>query len=92
MLLKGALEALDQPRPGFYSWLFLIEKVMGGWRPVIDLSALNGFVMLTKFKMEAVASVLGSIRKGDWMFLIDLKDILPNSCSYRISAVSSVLS
>ena len=44
------------------------------WRPVINLSALNGFVTLMKFQMEIVASVLGSARKRDWMFLIDLKD------------------
>ena len=46
----------------------------GGWRPVIDLLALNGFVTLTKFQMETMASVFGSIWKGDWMLSIDLKD------------------
>ena len=62
---KGTLEIVDQPGPGFYSCLFLMEKVTGGWRPVIDLSALSGLVTLTKFKMKTVVSVLGSIRKGD---------------------------
>ena len=62
MLLKGALETVDQPGPGFYSQLFLVEKVTGGWQPDIDLSALNGFVKLMKFQMETVISVLGSIR------------------------------
>ena len=46
-----------------------------GWRPVIHLSSLNSFVTLTKFQMETVAFVLGYIRKRDWMFLIDLKDV-----------------
>ena len=32
-------------------------------------------VTLTKFQMETVVSVLGSIRKGDWMFSIDLIQI-----------------
>ena len=73
MLQKEAVELVDQSGPGFYSWLFLVEKATGGWQPVIDLSALNGFVMLTKFKIETAASVLGSVRKGDWMFSIDLK-------------------
>ena len=63
MLQKGALEAVDQPSPGFYSCLFLVEKVTG-WRLLIILSALNGFIKLTKFQMETVASVL-RIRKGD---------------------------
>ena len=74
MLQKGALEPVDQPGPGFYSWLFLVEKVTGGWWPAIDLSTLNDFVTVTKFQVETVASEVGSIRKGDWMFLIDLKD------------------
>ena len=51
-----------------------MEKVTGGWRTIINLSILNGFVTLTKFQMKMVASVLGSIKKWDWMFLIDLKD------------------
>ena len=46
----------------------------GTWQPVINLSALNGFVTLTKFQMETVASVLGFIQKGYWMFSIDFKD------------------
>ena len=29
-------------------------------------------VTITKFKIETVASVLGSIRRGDWMFSVDL--------------------
>ena len=41
---------------------------------MIDLSILIGFVTLTKFSMEMVLAVLGSIRKGDVMFSIDLKD------------------
>ena len=74
MIQKEALESVDQHSPGFCSWLFLVEKVTGEWRPVIDLSTLNGFVTLMKFKMETVVSVSGSIRNGDWLFSIDLKD------------------
>ena len=74
MLQKGAMEIVNQPGLGPYSHLFLMEKATGGWRLIIDLSALDSFVTLTKFRMEMVASVLGSIQKRDWMFLIDLKD------------------
>ena len=31
-----------------------MQKVTGGWKPVIDLSILNGYVTLTKFQMETV--------------------------------------
>ena len=67
MLAKGALEIARDPGPGFYSRLFLVEKATGGWRPVIDLSHLNDFVQLTPFKMETVASVLLSVREGDFL-------------------------
>ena len=74
MLAKGALEIARDSGPGFYSRLFLVEKASGGWRPVIDLSHLNEFVQLTSFKMETVASVLLSVRKGDFLASLDLKD------------------
>ena len=74
MLAKGALEIARDPGPGFYSRLFLVEKATGGWRPVIDLSHLNDFVQLTLFKMETVASVLLSVREGNFLASLDLKD------------------
>ena len=74
MLAKGALEIVLDPGPGFYSRLFLVEKATGGWRPVIDLPPLNGFVRQTPFKMETAASVLLSVRDGDFLASVDLKD------------------
>ena len=41
---------------------------------MIDLSRLNEFVHLTRFKMETVASVLLSVREGDFLASLDLKD------------------
>ena len=64
----------SRPRSG--SWL-LQSPLPGGegvWRPVIDLSHLNEFVQLTLFKMETVASVLLSVREGDFLASLDLKD------------------
>ena len=60
--------------PGFYSRLFLVEKAFGGGRPVISLSHLNEFIQLTRFKMETVSSVLLSVREGDFLASLDLKD------------------
>ena len=40
---------------------------------MINLSHLNEFVLQTLFKMETVASVLLSIREGDFLASIDLK-------------------
>ena len=74
MLAKGALEIARDLGPGFYSRLFLVEKATGGSRPVIDLSHLKDFVQLTSFNMETVASVLLSVREGDFLASLDLKD------------------
>ena len=74
MLAKGALEIARDPGHGFYSRLFLVEKASGGWRPVISLSHLNEFVHLARFEMETVASVLLSVREGDFLASLDLKD------------------
>ena len=74
MMEKNVLEVVENPSPGFYSRLFLVENATGGWRPVIDLSPLNAFVLQTRFKMETVASVMASIREGDFMASLDLKD------------------
>ena len=41
---------------------------------MIDLSHLNEFVLQTPFKMETVASVLLSVREGDFLASVDLKD------------------
>ena len=74
MVMKGALEIVPDPDPGFYSCLFLVEKVSGGWRPVIDLSPLNEFIRQTPFKIETAASVLLSVGEGDFLASVDLKD------------------
>ena len=56
----------------------------GSWKPVIDLSRLNGFIHQTHFKMETSQSV----RRGDWMVSINLKDaylqfpVHPDSCRF----------
>ena len=70
---KDAIEPASQD-PGFYNRLFVTPKVTGGWRPVIDLSRLNRFVRLSRFRMETSASVLQSLRPGDWMVSVDLQD------------------
>ena len=93
ILMKGAL--VDCLGLGFYNHLFIVQKATGGWQPVVNLLALKGFFTLTKFWMEMVSSVLGSIWRGDVMSLVDLKDayfqilIHPDSQPYLQIALSS---
>ena len=62
------------PTPGYYSRLFVTPKVTSGWRLVIDLSRLNGFVDVSHFHMETTQSILQSLRLGDWMVSLDLQN------------------
>ena len=71
---KGAVVSADPSSPGFYSHLFVVPKASGGWRPVIDLKALNHFVYAPHFRMHTVASVLNTVSVGDWAFTVDLTD------------------
>jgi len=41
---------------------------------VINLKALNQYVIAPHFKMESIKSVKGLIQKGDWLTKLDLKD------------------
>ena len=51
MLQKQVIEpVVFQRTPGFYSRIFLVPKKNGKFRPVIDLSPLNRYLM-PKFKM-----------------------------------------
>ena len=70
LISKGAMELAPLPSPGFYNRLFVVWKTSGSWRPVIDLSHLNCFVDVSPFQMETIQSV----RQGDWMASIDLKE------------------
>ena len=74
MLANGAIELAPLPSPGFYSRLFVVMKASGAWRLVIDLSTLNLRVQQPSLKMETLQSVLLSVRPGDWMVSLDLKD------------------
>lgn len=75
LLDKGAIEPVkDSSTPGFYSRIFLVPKPEGKWRPVIDLSALNKFVNIPRFKMDTPAKIRMSMVKGNWVYSLDLKD------------------
>ena len=65
---------LEQRHIGFYSRYFLVKKKGGGLRPILDLRALNKYLKRFRFKMLTAASLVRSLRQGDWFTSIDLKD------------------
>ena len=70
----GAVNLAPLPSPGFYSRLFVVQKTSGSWSPVIDLSVFIRFVLKTSFKRETGQSVRLSVRQGNWMVSVDLKE------------------
>ena len=70
---KGVVVKATQG-PGFTSSIFLIAKRSGGFRPIINLRGLNQFLIHQKFKMEGISTVRHTIREGDWLAKLDLKD------------------
>ncbi|MDD9816660.1 MAG: reverse transcriptase domain-containing protein, partial [Gammaproteobacteria bacterium] len=61
-------------REGFFSSVFLVPKKDKGWRPIINLKALNQYLKVQHFKMETINNLRDILKKGDWMGKIDLKD------------------
>ena len=89
LLSKNAIERVENVKSlGFYSRLFLVPKPHQRWRPVIDLSRLNTFLHVEKFKMETPESIRTCLIPGEWVSSIDLSDaylhipIHPNSRKY----------
>ena len=75
LIKKGAVQVvLNQTSPGFYGRLFVVPKASGGWRPVLDLSTLNTFLEVKRFRMETASSIRDSMQPGDWAVSIDLRD------------------
>ena len=89
LLSKNVIERVKNVKSlGFNSRLFLVPKPHHWWRPVIDLSRLNTFLLVEMFKMETPESIRASLIPGEWVSLIYLADayfhipIHPNSRKY----------
>ena len=59
---------------GFINSIFLVPKTDGSWRPVLNLKALNWFVVKHHFKMESLRTVKGLVQPEDRLVKLDLKD------------------
>ena len=87
MLDKGAVQIITDGSPGFYSRVFMVPKQgLNKWRPVIDLSSLNKYIVKKTFKMETPELIRQSFTKDEWVTSIDLSDAyfhVPVSFKYR---------
>ena len=72
---KNAVELVhNQTSLGFFNRLFLVPKPNNKWRPILDLSNLNPFLKVEKFKMETPETIRTSLQQGEWVTSIDFKD------------------
>ena len=69
---KNAVEPVsNQTSLGFYNRLFLVPKPNNKWRPILDLSNLNQFLKVEKFKMETPETIRTSLLQGEWVTSVD---------------------
>ena len=72
---KNAVELVhNQTSLGFFNRLFLVPKPNNKWRPILDLSNLNLFLKVEKFKMETPETIRTSLQQGEWVTSVDFKD------------------
>ena len=64
----------NQEYLGFYNRLYLAPKPNNKWRPILDLSNLNKFLKVKKFKMETPETIRTSLQTGEWVTSTDFKD------------------
>ena len=69
------MERVQNPKSlGFFNRLFLVPKPNNKWRPILDLSKLNLFLKVEKFKMETPETIRTSLQQGEWVTSVDFKD------------------
>ena len=71
---KNAVELVHNQMSLFYNRLFLVPKPNNKWRPILDLSKVNFFLKVEKFKMETPETIRTSLQQGEWVTSIDFKD------------------
>ena len=76
MLTKQAVSKIPKEHSNkvFLSQLFSVPKKDGSTRPIINLKGLNTFVETVHFKMEGIHVLRDTLKPGDWMTKVDLKD------------------
>ena len=72
---KNAVEPVKNKESlWLYNRLFLVPKPNNQWRPIVDLSNLNKFLKVEKFKMETPETIRTSLHKEEWVTSVDFKD------------------
>ena len=74
LLAKHAIRRVSRMSLALVSWMFVVPKKDGGWRP-INLKWLNRtFLDASHFRMDTVRDAAALLCPGDWAASVDLKD------------------
>ena len=72
---KNAVELVQSQKSlGVFNRYFLVPKPNNKCRPILDLSKLNLFLKVEKFKMETPETIRTSLQQGEWVTSINFKD------------------
>ena len=75
LLSKNVIERVENVKSlGFYNRLFSSPHASPRWRPIINLSRLNTFLHVERFKMKTPESIRTSLIPGEWVSSIGLSD------------------
>ena len=64
LLDKGAIEEIPLGKQGGGGVLLLATKRTGGFCPILNLRGLNAYLLVEKFRMETLASILRDLQQG----------------------------
>ena len=73
----------NQKSLGFFNRLFLVPKPNNNWRPILDLSNLNQFLKVQKFKMETPETIRTSLNQLQGR-------LLPHSNTGTVQEISEI--
>ena len=74
LVQKQYVTVMSEGEVGFFSRVFLVPKKSGGFRLVIDLSALNEWLAPVTFTMDTLKVVNETVQEGMWATSLDLSD------------------
>ena len=82
LLQKNVIKVMSQDEPGFFNLVFLRPKncpatetrMEKRWRLILDVSGLNKFLYIKKFKMETAEKIRNEVCPNTWATSVDLTD------------------